>query len=84
VVIGVPTNLTEVERKSVEDAAVSAGAARAYLIEEPVAAALGARLPINEPTASMIVDIGGGTTEVAVISMGGIVTSKSLKVAGDN
>jgi rod shape-determining protein MreB len=83
VIIGIPTNLTEVERKSVEDAAISAGAAKAYLVEEPMAAALGARLPIDEPTASMIVDIGGGTTEVAVISMGGIVTSKSLKVAGD-
>jgi rod shape-determining protein MreB len=83
VVVGVPTNLTEVEKKSVEDAIVSAGAAKAYLIEEPIAAALGARLPITEPTASMIVDIGGGTTEIAVISMGGIVTSKSLKIAGD-
>ncbi len=83
VIIGVPTNLTEVERKSVEDAAISAGAAKAYLIEEPMAAALGARLPIDEPTASIIVDVGGGTTEVAVISMGGIVTAKSLKVAGD-
>lgn len=83
VVVGVPTNLTEVEKKSVEDAVVSAGAAKAYLIEEPIAAALGARLPIDEPTASMIVDIGGGTTEIAVISMGGIVTSRSLKIAGD-
>ncbi len=83
VVIGIPTNLTEVERKSVEDAVISAGAARAYLIEEPIAAALGARLPIDEPTASMIVDIGGGTTEIAVISMAGIVTARSLKIAGD-
>lgn len=83
VIIGIPTNLTEVERKSVEDAVISAGAAKAYLVEEPIAAALGAHLPIDEPSASMIVDIGGGTTEVAVISMGGIVTSKSLKVAGD-
>ena len=66
-----------------EDAATSAGAAKAYLIEEPIAAALGARLPIDEPTASMIVDIGGGTTEAAVISMGGIVTARSLKIAGD-
>ncbi len=82
-VIGIPTNLTEVERKSVEDAAISAGVARVYLIEEPIAAALGAGLPINEPIASMIVDIGGGTTEIAVISMGGIVTAKSLKIAGD-
>lgn len=83
VVIGIPTNLTEVERKSVEDAAISAGAAKAYLVEEPIAAALGARLPIEEPAANMIVDIGGGTTEIAVISMAGIVTARSLKIAGD-
>lgn len=82
-VIGVPSNLTEVERKSVEDVVIGAGVNKAYIIEEPVAAALGARLPIGEPVANMIVDIGGGTTEVAVISMGGTVTSKSLKVAGD-
>lgn len=82
-VVGIPTNLTEVERKSVEDAAISSGATKVYLIEEPVAAALGARLPISEATANMIIDIGGGTTEIAIISMGGIVTSKSLKVAGD-
>lgn len=82
-VIGVPPNLTEVERKSVEDAVLLAGASKVYLIEEPVAAALGARLPINEPVANMIVDIGGGTTDIALISMNGIVTSKSLKVAGD-
>lgn len=82
-VIGVPANLTEVERKSVEDAVVGAGVQRAFVIEESLAAALGARLPINEPTASMIVDIGGGTTEIAIISMGGTVNSKSLKVAGD-
>lgn len=82
-VIGVPTNLTEVERKSVEDAVIGAGAKKAYVVEEPLAAAIGARLPIDQPTSNMIVDIGGGTSEVAVISMGGIVTSKSLKVAGD-
>jgi len=82
-VIGIPTNLTEVERKSVEDAVVGAGAAKAYLIEEPIAAALGARLPIDAPTSSMIVDIGGGTTEIAVIATGGVVTSRSLKIAGD-
>lgn len=82
-VIGVPSNLTEVERKSVEDAVVGAGVSRAYIIEEPIAAALGARLPIGEPTANLIIDIGGGTTEIAVISMGGTVTSKSLKIAGD-
>lgn len=82
-VIGVPSNLTEVERKSVEDAVLGAGVSRAYIIEESVAAALGARLPIDEPTANMIVDIGGGTTEIAIISMGGAVTAKSLKIAGD-
>lgn len=82
-VIGVPSNLTEVERKSVEDAVLGAGVSRAYVIEEPVAAVLGARLPIDEPTANMIVDIGGGTTEIAIISMGGLVTAKSLKIAGD-
>src|SRR3989344_9471204 len=74
-VIGVPTNLTEVERKSVEDAVIGAGAKKAYVVEEPMAAAIGARLPIDQPTSNMIVDIGGGTSEVAVISMGGIVTS---------
>lgn len=82
-VVAIPTNLTEVERKSVEDAVISAGASNVYLLEEPIAAVLGARLPINEPTASMIVDIGGGTTEIAIISMGGVVVSKSLKIAGD-
>ena len=82
-VVGVPTNLTEVERKSVEDAVIGAGARKAYVLEEPLAAALGARLPIDQPTANLIVDIGGGTTEIAVISMGGIVTAKSLKIAGD-
>ncbi len=82
-VIGVPSNLTEVERKSVEDAVVGSGVSRAYIIEEPIAAALGARLPIDEPTANMIIDIGGGTTEIAIISMGGSVIAKSLKLAGD-
>jgi len=82
-VIGIPPNLTEVERKSVEDAVISAGAARAYLIEEPIAAAIGARLPIKDAVATMIVDIGGGTVDIAVISMGGTVISKSLKIAGD-
>lgn len=82
-VIGVPSNLTEVERKSVEDAVIGAGVNSAFLIEEPLAAALGARLPIEEPTANMVVDIGGGTTEIAIISMGGTVNSKSLKIAGD-
>ncbi|MCX6702515.1 MAG: rod shape-determining protein [Candidatus Wolfebacteria bacterium] len=82
-VVGAPTNLTEVEKKSVEDAVLSAGAARAFIIDEPVAAALGARLPIDEPIANMIVDIGGGTTDIAIISMGGTVTARSLKIAGD-
>ncbi|OGY98755.1 MAG: rod shape-determining protein [Candidatus Liptonbacteria bacterium RIFCSPLOWO2_12_FULL_60_15] len=82
-VLGIPGNLTEVERKSVEDAAVGAGVRTVHLIEEPVASAIGANLPIHEPTANMVVDIGGGTTEIAIISMGGIVTSRSLKVAGD-
>lgn len=82
-VIGIPTNLTEVERKSVEDAAIAAGANKVFLIEEPVAAVLGARLPVNEPIANMIVDIGGGTTEIAIISLDGIVNAKSLKIAGD-
>jgi rod shape-determining protein MreB len=82
-VVGIPSNLTEVERKSVEDAIVGAGVRSAYLIEESLAAAIGARLPIHDPTANLIVDIGGGTTEIAVISMGGTVTSKSLKIAGD-
>lgn len=83
VVIGVPLDLTEVEQKAVEDAALNAGAREVYLIEEPMVAAIGARLPISEPIGSMIVDIGGGTTEVAVISLGGVVTWKSIPVAGD-
>ncbi|MFA5386389.1 MAG: rod shape-determining protein [Candidatus Paceibacterota bacterium] len=82
-VVGIPTNLTEVERKSVEDAAMAAGANKVFLVEEPVAAVLGARLPVNEPIANMIVDIGGGTTEIAIISLDGVVTAKSLKIAGD-
>lgn len=83
VVIGIPYGVTEVERRAVEEAALNAGAREVYLIEEPLAAAIGARLPIQEPTGSMIVDIGGGTTEVAVISLGGIVASRSLRIAGD-
>ncbi len=83
VVIGIPPNLTEVERKSVEDAVILAGASKVFLIEEPVAAALGARLPINEPVSTMIIDIGGGTTDIAIISMAGAVTARSLKIAGD-
>ncbi len=80
--ICVPTNLTEVERKSVEDAAVSAGISRVLLVEEPIASAIGGRLPIEEATANMIVDIGGGTSEISIISVGGTVISRSLKVAG--
>ena len=83
VVIGVPSGATEVEKRAVIEAAIQAGAKEAYLIEEPMAAAIGAGLPINEPTGNMIVDIGGGTSEVAVISLGGIVTSRSARVGGD-
>jgi rod shape-determining protein MreB len=83
VIVGIPSGVTEVERRAVIDAAKKAGAKDAYLIEEPMAAAIGAGLPVSEPTGSMIVDIGGGTTEVAVISLGGIVTAKSIRIAGD-
>ncbi len=83
VVIGVPLDLTEVERKAVEDAALGAGAREVYLVEEPMAAAIGARLPISEPVGNMVVDMGGGTTEIAVISLSGVVTWKSIPIAGD-
>lgn len=83
VVIGIPSGVTEVERRAVQDATYNAGAREVYLIEEPMAAALGARLPIQEAVPNVIVDIGGGTTEVAVISMGGLISSRSLRVAGD-
>ena len=83
VVIGIPAGVTEVEKRAVYDAAMSAGAREAYLIEEPIAAALGAGLPVHEVQGSMVVDIGGGTTEVAVMSMGGVVVARSLRVAGD-
>jgi rod shape-determining protein MreB len=83
VVIGVPLETTEVERKAVEDAAKSAGVREVYLVEEPIAAAIGARLPIEDAIGNMVVDIGGGTTEIAVISLGGVVTWKSLTIAGD-
>src|SRR3989339_2001311 len=83
VVIGIPSSITEVERRAVRDAAKSAGARDAYLVEEPMAAAIGIKLPIQEPVGNMIVDIGGGTTDIAVISLGGIVASKNLRVAGD-
>jgi rod shape-determining protein MreB and related proteins len=83
VVVGIPSGVTEVEKRAVQDAALNAGARQAFLIEEPMAAAIGARLPIQDPTGSMIVDIGGGTAEIAVISLGGIVISRSIRVAGD-
>lgn len=83
VVVCVPSGVTEVEKRAVEEAAIHAGARDAYLIEEPMAAAIGAGLPVQDPTGSMIVDIGGGTTEVAIISLGGIVTSRSIRVGGD-
>lgn len=83
VIVGIPSGVTEVERKAVQDAALSAGAREAYLIEEPMAAAIGAKLPIDDAKGSMIVDIGGGTTEVALISLGGIVINKSIRIAGD-
>lgn len=83
IVIGIPSGVTEVEKRAVEDAARSAGAREVYLVEEPMAAAIGARLPIQEPIGNLIVDMGGGTSEVAMISLGGIVVSKSLRIAGD-
>jgi rod shape-determining protein MreB len=83
VVVCVPSGVTGVEKRAVEEACLSAGARQAYLIEEPMAAAIGAGLPVADPTGSMICDIGGGTTEVAVISMGGIVVSESIRVGGD-
>lgn len=84
VIISIPTGCTTVEERAVKEAALQAGAKEAYLIEEPMAAAIGAGLPVYEPTGNLIVDIGGGTTEVAVISLGGIVTARSVRVAGDN
>lgn len=83
VVVGVPSGVTEVEKRAVIDAAQQAGAREAYLIEEPMAAAIGAGLPVEDATGSMVVDIGGGTTEIAVISLGGIVTSRSIRIGGD-
>src|SRR5687767_7526266 len=81
--VGIPSGVTEVEKRAVRDAALNAGARWARLIEEPMAAAIGAGLPVGEPTGSLIVDIGGGTTEVAVISLGGIVVSRSIRIGGD-
>ncbi len=83
VVIGIPSGVTEVEKRAVQDAALNAGARMAFLIEEPMAAAIGGRLPVQDAAGSMIVDIGGGTSEIAVISLGGVVISKSLRMAGD-
>jgi rod shape-determining protein MreB len=83
IIICVPSGITAVERRAVKDTAYAAGARRCYIIDEPMAAALGAGLPVHEPTGNMIVDIGGGTTEVAVISLGGIVTGQSVRTAGD-
>ena len=83
VVIGIPSGVTEVEKRAVQDAALNAGARSAYLIEEPMAAAIGARLPVQDAAGSMIVDIGGGTAEIAIISLGGVVISKSIRAAGD-
>lgn len=83
VIVAVPSGITSVEHRAVKEAGYQAGARRVYIIEEPMAAAIGAGLPVHEPTGNMVVDIGGGTTEVAVISMGGIVTSQSIRVGGD-
>jgi rod shape-determining protein MreB len=83
VVIGIPSDVTEVEKRAVIDATINAGAREAYLIDEPMAAAIGARLPVQEAAGNMVVDIGGGTTDIAVISLGGIVVSRNLRIAGD-
>ena len=83
ILISVPTGSTPVERKAIQDSALAAGARKVQLIEEPIAAAIGAGLPISEATGSMVVDVGGGTTEIAIMSLGGVVYSKSLRVAGD-
>src|SRR5580765_7778734 len=83
IIVCVPSGSTAVERRAIQESAESAGARRVFLIEEPMAAAIGAGLPVTEPTGSMIVDVGGGTTEVAVLSLGGIVYSRSVRVGGD-
>jgi rod shape-determining protein MreB len=84
VIVSIPTGCTTVEERAVREATIAGGAKEAYLMEEPMAAAIGAGMPVDEPTGNLIVDIGGGTTEVAVISLGGIVTSRSIRVAGDD
>src|SRR3972149_1015056 len=83
IIIGVPSGITQVEKRAIRDSAEQAGAREVYLIEEPMAAAIGANLPVQEPSGNMVVDIGGGTTEVAVISLSGIVYSQSVRIAGD-
>ena len=83
VVVGIPSGITNVEKRAVRDAARNAGAREVHLVEEPMAGAIGTKLPVNEPVGSMVVDIGGGTTDIAVISLGGIVSSKNLRIAGD-
>src|SRR6476661_2861738 len=83
IVVGIPSGVTEVEKRAAREASLNAGAREAYVVEEPMAAAIGAGLPVNEPIGSMIVDIGGGTTEVAGISLGGIVVNNSIRIAGD-
>ncbi len=83
VLVGIPCGITEVEKRAVIEATLSSGAREAYLIDEPMAAAIGARLPVTDPSGNMVVDIGGGTTEIAVLSLGGVVVSRSLRVAGD-
>ncbi|WP_181001154.1 rod shape-determining protein, partial [Campylobacter concisus] len=82
-IISVPYGLTQVERKAVRESALSAGAREVFLIEEPMAAAIGANLPVREPQGNLVVDIGGGTTEIGVVSLGGLVISKSIRTAGD-
>lgn len=84
IVIGIPSGVTEVERRAVGDAAYSTGARLVHLVDEPMAAAIGAGMPVDKPVGSMVIDIGGGTTEIAVLSLNGIVTSKSIRIAGDN
>jgi len=83
VIVGIPSDITEVEKRAVIDATINAGARQAYLIDEPMAAAIGARLPVQDAAGSMVVDIGGGTADIAIISLGGIVTSRNLRIAGD-